>query len=86
MWSIFYIFFISNFEINLILMDKIKILLNLCFIVFDMYIVWKCFIVYNYMCWYIIIVWVIVFFFFWLSCMGVCDCNLFGLDDMIKYL
>lgn len=30
--------FTSNFEINLILMDKIKILSNLCFTAFDMHI------------------------------------------------
>lgn len=38
MRSIFCIFFTSNFEINLILMDKIKILSNLCFTAFDMHI------------------------------------------------
>lgn len=44
--------FTSNFEINLILMDKIKILSNLCFTAFDMHIAWKCPTVHNYMRWY----------------------------------
>lgn len=52
MRSIFHIFFTSNFEINLILMDKIKILSNLCFTAFDMHIAWKCPTVHNYMRWY----------------------------------
>lgn len=87
MRSIFCIFFTSNFEINLILMDKIKILSNLCFTAFDMHIAWKCPTVHNYMRWYTTTVRVIAP----LppprsSCTGVRDCNLPGSDDMIKYL
>lgn len=87
MRSIFHIFFTSNFEINLILMDKIKILSNLCFTAFDMHIAWKMphstqshALIHHYRASYCPLPPPRS------SCTGVRDCNLPGSDDMIKYL